>query len=481
MSALKLLDSLIDDGMASAVTWQLMGQGLLQIREYAQAIGALRRAIESAELDPEANAKSRFSLAEALFQMGDVGAAVDHFESIARDTDNINAWCNLATMIPGDPRATNEQILTIRQQFADRLVSREAVSLPVDSRPHDSNRPLHIGYVSSFFNNENYMKPVWDLIRSHDRSRFNIHLFADDADTGDFGWFDRSDQDHVHLTSSLSNDQLTAAIRQQRLDVLVDLNAYSVPTRLAIYTQRLATVVAAWFNMYATSALPGIDWIIGDQVVIPTTEECFYTERVARLPQSYLSFEVKYRTPDIAPPPCTDNGYLTFGSLVSQYKITPQVYDAWSRILLQSDHARLVLGNRALSSACNRDYVRDQFQQRGIDDCRIQFLPPADHFEFLKYYDQIDLALDAFPYNGGTTTTEAMWQGVPTLTILGDRWASRTSATLLLNSHLGEFVAGSVDDYINQAVKLAGDPTTPQRLTELRMTMRDNLPPFVRL
>ncbi len=177
----------------------------------------------------------------------------------------------------------------------------------------------------------------------------------------------------------------------------------------------------------------------------------------------------------MTPPPCLSDQPFTFGSLVSQYKISPSVLDAWSEILNRSPESRLVLANRAIGTTCNRDYVAEQFLKRGVNSDRLRFLPPAPHFEFLKYYDQIDIALDSFPYNGGTTTTESIWQGVPVLTFDGDRWASRTSRTLLMNCHLSEFVASGVQEYINAAVRWATKPDTHKRLAELRRTMRPRL------
>jgi len=157
---------------------------------------------------------------------------------------------------------------------------------------------------------------------------------------------------------------------------------------------------------------------------------------------------------------------------VTQYKITAPVLDAWSAILRAAPHARLLLANAALQSPCNREYVREAFARRGVGPGQIELRGPAEHLKFLGYYDEIDLALDAFPYNGGTTTMEALWQGVPVLALDGDRWAARTSQTLLRRCPLGEFVAADVAGYVAAAVRWAGDPAAPMRLRDLRRGMR---------
>jgi predicted O-linked N-acetylglucosamine transferase (SPINDLY family) len=138
-------------------------------------------------------------------------------------------------------------------------------------------------------------------------------------------------------------------------------------------------------------------------------------------------------------------------------------------------NSRLLLGNVELDSACNRDYVAQRFSQRGIAADRIEFRGRADHRTFLEYYNAFDVALDAFPYNGGTTTMEAIWQGLPVITYIGDRWASRTSASILAGTRMTEFVATSVDGYVRTAVDLACDPQVAERLRSLRHSMRDSL------
>jgi protein O-GlcNAc transferase len=244
---------------------------------------------------------------------------------------------------------------------------------------------------------------------------------------------------------------------------------------LPVFIRRPAPLIVGWFNMYATTGMTCFDYLIGDTHVLRPGEEVFYTERLVRIAGSYLTFEVSYAVPDVAPPPCLRNGYVTFGSLASLYKITPEVAAAWASILQACPESRLVLKNSALGSCSNRLFVQRLFAGLGITAERMELEGPAEHHEFLRKYDQIDLALDTFPYNGGTTTTEAIWQGVPVLTFSGDRWAARTSASLLRNCHLSSFVAGNLQEYIERAIEWGRRPDSPARLAELRATMRDRL------
>lgn len=168
-------------------------------------------------------------------------------------------------------------------------------------------------------------------------------------------------------------------------------------------------------------------------------------------------------------------GFVTFGCLASQYKITDEVLAAWAEILRRAPSARLLIKNADSGVAAHQRFFRDKFAAMGIAGERVAFGRPEKHFAFLDAYRDVDIALDTFPYNGGTTTTEALWQGVPVVTFDGDRWASRTSATLLREAGLGEWVADDLAGYVDQAVQWATDADAPRKLAELRSAMRERL------
>ena len=471
--ALRSYDRLIELGAATATTWCETGNILRDVGEYAQAIGAYENSLkQDADLHEAEN-----DLAQVCYRLGDVDRALHHLEHVVSNCDTITPWLNLATLIPGAPTATQQQILEVRTAFAEKLRQWDERSIQ-RTRPQPrltEHSRLRIGYLSAFFDGPNYMKPVWGLINHHDRSGFEIHLFSDDPSGSDMPGYVQHPRDHVHAIDELDNEQLAGLIRETEIDILVDLNAYSVSERLALFLEPVAPVTAAWFNMYATSGLPAFDYILGDDEVVRPEEDRFYSEQVIRLPASYLTFQVDHPVPRVTAPPCLESGFVTFGSLVSQYKITPRVFDAWAEILKRCETAHLLLANSALKSRYNREYVVERFVERGVEPEQVVLCEPSDHLSFLKYYDRIDIALDAFPYNGGTTTMEAIWQGVPVLTFDGDRWASRTSQTLLRRTHLADFVASDETSMIELAVDLAHDPTTPPRFSGLRTHMRDKL------
>jgi protein O-GlcNAc transferase len=309
------------------------------------------------------------------------------------------------------------------------------------------------------------MKPVWSLIAQHDHSRFEVHLFSDAAEST----VPEAYRACYHDISALGNEGAARLIEDNAIDVLIDLNGYSKIARLPLFMLRPAPVIVGWFNMFATTGMPCYDYLIGDDHVIPSAEEPFYCEKILRVPGSYLTFDVTYSVPDITDPPYLASGAVAFGCLAPLYKITPRAIAAWAQILRESPRSLLVLRGSALKSEGARRYIAEAF---GPLAERVRLYGPANHYEFLETYNQIDIALDTFPYNGGTTTTEAIWQGVPVVSFWGDRWVSRTSASILRAGNLGRFVNRDLDGYIAQAIALAN---SPDELLGLRRNMRAGL------
>jgi predicted O-linked N-acetylglucosamine transferase (SPINDLY family) len=330
---------------------------------------------------------------------------------------------------------------------------------------------LRIGYISSFFHAPHWMKPVWALINRHDRDAFVVHLIADATpEECEASGYKSDARDKFLSIRGVDNDRAAAQIASLDLDLLIDLNSYSRPQRLDILAYRPARTVAAWFNQYATSGMPCYDYLIGDPVVIRPEEEPFYTEKIVRVSTTYLTYEVSYPVPPVSAAPAKTNGFVTFGCFASQYKLTPQVISAWCTILRGAPRARLLIKNGTMAVDSNRAALLARFTVNGIDPARIDFEPGAPHFDYLAAYGKVDIALDPFPYNGGTTTSEALWQGVPVLCFDGDRWASRQGASLLRAAGLDGFVARDEADYIGRAIAF-GNIGVPNE----RETMRDRL------
>jgi protein O-GlcNAc transferase len=451
--------------------WYSGGCVEISRRDYVSAIVCFQKAVE---LQPDW-LEARHNLARALYEVGQVSAALAHFRYCAARPQEAGAQARamIAVIVPGAPEADNQAVLEARRSWDRDLSLQPLGAEPVHGAA--SGQPLRIGYVSSFFHRENYMKPVWGLVNRHDRSVVQVHLFSDAPAASIQHGYRAHPDDRFFDTTNLSNEELARLIRQAGIDVLIDLNGYSNMRRLPLFTFRPSPIAIAWFNMFATTGMSSFDYLIGDEHVIPVEEERFYSEKILRVPGSFLTFAVNYPVPPVADPPCLTKSGVTFGSFSSQYKITNEVVASWSRILQQSPNSSLIMKNTHLASPVTRQFVHSLFAKHGIGPEQVHLEGPEEYYDFLKAYDRIDIVLETFPYNGGTSTTDAIWQGVPVIAFQGDRWASRMSASILRAGGLEEFVARDLEDYVSLASRWGSSSDTRERLDELRRTMRSKL------
>lgn len=510
--AVPLLREALDRFAGKAPLHGLLGDAFHAQGQLADAIGAYQRAVgldpnlpaawwglacAQAEQGETASAAASFARAvelapdfgmalhnrgKALFELGRIDEALDSFRRAASFLKpNAAPLGMIATIIPGSPLADDRAVQEARRDWAARWPTRSQAPLRPDhpgSAPNrQANQRLRVGYVSSFFDRRNWMKPVWGLINHHDRDRFEIHLFSDVPEVRIQAGYQRHPSDRFHDISALDNAAAARRIADAEIDILVDLNGYSKWARLPLFALRPAPLQVIWFGLYAPSGLDCFDYLVLDPIALPpgSPGEAFVNERIVRLATSYLSFEVQYPVPELVPPPCLAKGQITFGCLAPQYKLTPQTIEIWARILHACPECRLILKNTALGSESNRAAVSDAFARQQVSPEQVELQGPAEHFAFLQTYNAVDLTLDTFPYNGGTTTMESLWQGVPVLAFAGERWLSRISASLLHYAGLTKFIAADLNRHVEQAIALAHDPGTPDRLAGLRLGMRDRL------
>jgi predicted O-linked N-acetylglucosamine transferase (SPINDLY family) len=328
---------------------------------------------------------------------------------------------------------------------------------------------LRVGFVSGDFRVHPVGHFLQGLLSSFDRSR--LELFA-------YPTFERDDEIAAacrraftswYPVSALDDRAAAAIIRDHGVHVLIDLSGHTAHSRLGIFTQRAAPVQATWLGYFGTTGVAEIDYIIGDRHVTPLAESRHFTERIWQMPDSYLCYAPPADLPDVAPLPARRAGHITFGCFNSFSKVSDGVIAAWSRVLDALPGSRLYLKANQLADASVRASAASRFQRAGVTPDRLRMEGFSSKRSYLEAYGEVDLALDPFPYPGGTTTVDGYLMGVPAVTRKGDRFLARNGETIACNVGLQDWIADDDRDYIARSVSWAQDI---DRLGELRGTLR---------
>jgi predicted O-linked N-acetylglucosamine transferase (SPINDLY family) len=330
---------------------------------------------------------------------------------------------------------------------------------------------LRIGYVSADFRHHPVGRFLLPLFQNHDHRNFEIVCYADVARPDSLTEQLRQQADSWHDVRGFSDERLAVQIRQDRVDILIDLGAHMSRNRLLAFARKPAPVQVTYLAYCSTTGMKAIDYRLSDSQLDPDKDcDAHYSERTIRLPRTYWCYQPPADAPEVADAsPMDGSGCVTFGCFNNFAKVSPPTIAAWARIMRAVANSRLIIHAHEGS---HRQPVRDLLAANGVEPSRVGFQGLVPTREYLAQYSTIDIALDPFPYNGGTTTCDALWMGVPVVTLAGNTAVARAGKTLLLNVGLAELVAGSRDEYVDIAAKLAADA---KRLRALRTTMRDRM------
>ncbi len=454
-----------------------LAQGHLALGEFDQAEDYVKRVLE---LQPE-SLDAHILLATIAIKQGLIQRALD----LNRKAQAIGAGQGAAIMSifqslydgKNDSAYIYEMIRTfVRNSLSEPTLlthDQKTMSyLPLSRR--ESSRKLRIGYVSKDFVRHSVACFLEPIITHHDRDRFFIccyaNLFHPDQVTERF----KQHADLWREIALVNDDDLEKQIHEDEIDVLVDLSGYTAGSLLSLFARKPAPVQVTYLGFPATTGLSTIDYRLVDAVTDPASDEDrFYTESLWRLPGCFLTYQPLANAPAAVSPPFLKNGYITFGSFNTAPKATEDVVEIWSRILKCVPGSRLMLKSMTFASERGKAYYQSLFEKQGLGADRVELFDwhpdPTGH---LGLYSKVDIALDTFPYNGTTTTCEALWMGVPVITLKGHRHLSRVGTSLLTQLDLTELIADSVDDYVQCAINLANDP---DQLIALRAGMRERM------
>ena len=448
-----------------------LGNALRDKRQWRDAVAAYRSALA---LAPDF-AAAHNNLGGALKDQGRLAEAIAAYRaSIAHKPDFTAAHSNLVFSMNYDAAATQQTI------FAESLAwhATHAASLGRRAAGHanapDPERRLRVGYVSPDFREHSVAYFLEPLIAAHDRAAFEVFCYAHVARPDQRTERFRGLADTWRSTVGMTDADLATAVRADGIDILVDLAGHTGGNRLLAFARRPAPLQLSWLGYPNTTGTEAIDARLTDAIADPPgSGDALHSETLVRLPNGFLCYAPPADAPAIGGPPARSAGHVTFGSFNALAKITPAVVAAWARILLGAPGSRMVMKSGPLADQATRARYLELFAAAGVDAGRVDLRAWIEaRTGHLGAYQAIDIALDPFPYNGTTTTCEALWMGVPVVTLAGDRHAGRVGASLLTRIGLAELVAETTDGYVETAVRLAGDL---DGLPARRLALRDRM------
>lgn len=456
----------------SALAHNRLGAALRNRARVREAIAELKTALD---LDPSFYPAWN-DLGTCYFVRGDHAEADRAFEkSIELNPEQTHAWHNWVFLSNFRSLAT-ASIFERHKKFGEHA---RAVCGPLPAcypqNAVDAHRRLKVGFVSGDFRRHSVAYFLQSAVANLDPGAFELIAYSttrlEDEMTArlrPYFWIWRD-------LFSLSDTAAVDLIKGDEIDVLFDLSGHTNHNRLMMFGYKVAPVQVSWLGYPNTTGLDCIDYRLTDHLVDPEGEEDqFYSERLWRLPGPFLCYTAPKDSPPVTDPPIVRSGRITFGSFNARVKLGDECIALWSRILNALPASCLIIksiNGVEEDDAC--DELIAKFSAHGVAADRVVVRGAKDSvLEHLEAYGEIDIALDSVPYNGTTTTCEALWMGVPVVSLTGDRHAGRVGSALLQRLGLGEWVANTADEFVTKAIKLATDVVL---LTQLRSMMRDRL------
>jgi protein O-GlcNAc transferase len=445
-----------------------IGLALSERGEPDGAIAAYRRALTCKPNFPEAHC----NLGVALGNRGQLDEAIRAFrQAMTLKPDMAEAHGSLVYALhfhPGyEVRAIADEQRRWNYQHAEPL--RKCV-LP-HANPRDPERRLRIGYVSPDFRNHVVGRNMLPVFRHYDRTQCDVFCYADlrapDRLTEEF----RRHAGTFRVVSPMTDEELAAQIRADRIDVLVDLALHMAGNRMLVFARKPAPVQVTFAGYPGSTGLNAIDYRLSDPYLDPPgMDESCYSEQTVRLPDSFWCYDPQEdRDLPVNLLPALETGGITFGCLNNFCKINDPVLVLWARVLREVEGSRLRL---LAPVGAHRERTRERLRQEGIAPARVEFVAYQPRRKYLETYHGIDIGLDTFPYNGHTTSLDSFWMGVPVVTWAGQRAVARAGWCQLSNLGLPEFTGQTPEEFVRIAVALAGDLP---RLQQLRVTLRSRM------
>ncbi len=464
---IELLERAVASGLQSP---SVHGNLAICLASTGRIADAHRHAQMALTMDPMASV-AHTALAEVLMTMGAVGESIAHLRQALMSERLSPLVSNILYQLNFLPGYSSAELSKEHRAFGTEF-SNPVFRLAGHTNDPDPGRKLRVGYLSADMRSHSVAHFLAPLLETHDRSVVEVIGFPSvkrpDAVTERM----RKACDEWVSVHALSDDDAALAIRAAKIDILVELGGHTGDSRLLVLDRRPAPIQVAWCGYPQTTGLEAVNYRFTDSLVDPEGEiDRHYTEKLVRIPSGFLCYEPPLDAPEVAPAPVSTSSIVTFGSFNTLAKMTPKVVELWARIVRKAGNARLLLKAAPLSDPLVREYVQKQFAKHDFDLSKLVLEGrTSGQAAHLERYGEIDIALDPFPYNGTTTTCEALWMGVPVISLQGNNHVSRVTAALLQRLGLGSLVGTSPKQYQSIALELAKNKS---RVVELRAGMRE--------
>lgn len=436
------------------------GQMLLRAGRVTEATRAFEQLVERA---PE-RAWAHNNLGTAHMVAGRVERAIELFRkasSLGRPL--YQAHSSVLMAMTHSDQCTPEAMLAEHRNWAERYTADFAAGAPV-IHDADPDRPIRVGYVSPDFRHHPVAMFIGPVLQHHDRRQVEVTCY-DDAVVQDA--VKRRLQSYGHRwvhSATMQYEPLFRQIRDDRIDILVDLAVHSGENRQPLFAAGAAPIQMTWLGYAGTTGLPAVQYRITDPIVDPPgLTEAHFTETLLRLPETLWCFGPFADEPDRPPAP-SDAGRVRFGTATRLAKVSPSCLDLWCRLMRRVDNATLTLAAEGLGDDALRREWLGHFTSRGIAAERIELLPGREYRDYLRLLGSLDIGLDTLPFNGGTTVCQSLYMGTPVVALAGQTSVSRVSASVVSNAGLPELVAETPEQWIDLNAQLAGDPARRRAL-----------------
>jgi predicted O-linked N-acetylglucosamine transferase (SPINDLY family) len=448
-----------------------LGIALKSIGQLDNALACYRRAIEIKPDYPEAHG----NLGIALTFLGELEQAARSFRrTIELKPDLVEARSSLLYIHNYLSDQPSDMLLDDARRFGD-LVARKASPYTAWKTTPDPARRLRVGLVSADLRAHPvgyFVESMLAALTAQESERIEIFAYANHTVQDAVVERIKASCQSWRMVVGLSDEQLAATIHDDAIDILIDLSGHTDQTRLPMFAWKPAPVQASWLGYFATTGVAAVDYFIADPWTAPRAVEAHFTEKIMRLPETYLCFTPPEFDVPVTPLPALENGSITFGCFNNLTKINDGVVALWARVLHAVPGSRLLLKTKQLNGPAVRQNMLDRFARHGIGAERLLLESASPRAALLATYGRIDIALDPFPYPGGTTSVESLWMAVPVISLAGDRFLSHLGESILHNAGLPDWIAADADDYVARAVQHTNDL---QKLATLRSGLRQQV------